>query len=41
MAYQETAYNGTYAVSRAIQEQSTDGVRNTGWVTTQTTANVT
>ena len=29
---QETAYNGTYAVSGAIQEQSTDGVHNTGWV---------
>ena len=29
---QETTYNGTYAVSWAIQEQSTDGVPNTGWV---------
>lgn len=29
---QETTYNGTYAVSWAIQEQSTDGVHNTGWV---------
>ncbi len=29
---QETTYNGTYTVSGAIQEQSTHGIRNTGWV---------